>query len=52
MNSSFIDFYKTYEEEDLLLNKEDNLIKILILLKVERQVPLVEMKKRIIFHLI
>ncbi|MDV5106031.1 hypothetical protein R2R32_06090 [Clostridium perfringens] len=26
MNSSFIDFYKTYEEEDLLLNKEDNLI--------------------------
>ena len=27
MNSSFIDFYKTYEEEDLLLNKEDNLIK-------------------------
>lgn len=27
MNSSFIDFYKTYSEEELLLNKEANLIK-------------------------
>ncbi|HII4440830.1 TPA: hypothetical protein ACY4R4_001651 [Clostridium perfringens] len=27
MNSSFIDFYKTYSEEDLLLNKEVDLIK-------------------------
>lgn len=27
MNSSFIDFYKTYAEEDLLLNKEVDLIK-------------------------
>lgn len=52
MNSSFIDFYKTYEEEDLVLNKEDNLMQNSNLIESRKASSFSRSEKRIIFHLI